>query len=248
MSMFRAMAAVAVLSVAASAAAGPAGPKVTAKAPKASTQTKAGVQAPKGAGGAKPTTTKQAAASPKADKAVASPKADKAVASAKADKAATAPKSDKSASARKGSTASDATTTNTENSGTTPTANAGTTPTTPEAAEPNAISTKISGKADQLARVKAMLPEGMSLEQATAGFKNQGQFMATLNASKNQGISFADLQKAITVEGLSVGQAVKKVKAAPPTTSTPTTSTPTTTTPTTTTPTTPAPGGSGGSL
>ena len=92
-----------------------------------------------------------------------------------------------------------------------------------------------------------MLPQGMTLEQATAGFKNQGQFIATLNAAKNQGLSFADLQKAVTVDGLSVGQAVKKVKATPPapTTTTPTTTTPTTTTPTTTTP---APGGSGGSL
>ena len=93
-----------------------------------------------------------------------------------------------------------------------------------------------------------MLPQGMTIEQATAGFKNQGQFIATLNASKNQGLSFADLQKAVTVDGLSVGQAVKKVKAAPPVVTPPPTTTPTTTTPTTTTPapTTPAPGGSGG--
>jgi hypothetical protein len=61
-----------------------------------------------------------------------------------------------------------------------------------------------------------MLPTGMTLETATAGFRNQGQFVAALNASRNQGVSFVDLQKAITVDGLSLGQAVKKVKSMPP--------------------------------
>lgn len=110
--------------------------------------------------------------------------------------------------------------TRTEPSSTTPTTAAE----TPEVAEPNAISTKISGKPDQLAHITAMLPEGMTLEQATAGFKNQGQFIATLNASKNHTLSFVELQKAVTVDGLSVGQAVKKVKATPP--PAPTTTTP----------------------
>jgi hypothetical protein len=61
-----------------------------------------------------------------------------------------------------------------------------------------------------------MLPAGMTLEAATAGFRNQGQFIAAVNASKNQGVSFVDLQKAMTQDGLSVGQAVKKVKSTPP--------------------------------
>ena len=56
----------------------------------------------------------------------------------------------------------------------------------------------------------------MTLEQASAGFRNQGQFIAALNASKNRGLPFADLQKAMTVDGLSLGQAAKQVAAAPP--------------------------------
>ena len=36
--------------------------------------------------------------------------------------------------------------------------------------------------------ISAMLPSGMTLDQATAGFRNQGQFIAALNASKNQGV------------------------------------------------------------
>jgi hypothetical protein len=105
---------------------------------------------------------------------------------------------------------------------------------------PNALSTKISSNSEQLAKVSGMLPQGVTLEQATAGFRNQGQFIAALNASKNQGVSFADLQTAMTVDGLSLGQAVKQLRNAPPAPDAPEapatggTTTPTTTTSTTT--------------
>src|SRR5689334_13557040 len=72
------------------------------------------------------------------------------------------------------------------------TTTSGTTTTTTGA---NALSTKISSHPDQLAKISGMLPQGMTLEQATAGFRNQGQFIAALNASKNQGVPFSDLQK-----------------------------------------------------
>jgi hypothetical protein len=71
----------------------------------------------------------------------------------------------------------------------------------------------------------------MTLEEATAGFRNRGQFMAALNASKNQGVDFTALQTAMTVDGLSLGQAVKQLRSAPATT--PTTGTTGTTTGTT---------------
>ena len=70
-----------------------------------------------------------------------------------------------------------------------------------------------------------MLPAGMTLEEASAGFRNQGQFLAALNASKNQGVKFADLQTAMTTDGLSLGQAVKQLRNAPPATTTPGTTT-----------------------
>ena len=75
-----------------------------------------------------------------------------------------------------------------------------------------------------------MLPAGMTLEEASAGFRNQGQFLAALNASKNQGVKFADLQTAMTTDGLSLGQAVKQLRNAPPATTTPGTTTGGTTT------------------
>jgi hypothetical protein len=61
----------------------------------------------------------------------------------------------------------------------------------------------------------------MALEDASAGFRNQGQFIAALNASKNQGVAFVDLKEAMTVDGLSLGQAVKQLRNAPAPVSTP---------------------------
>ena len=52
---------------------------------------------------------------------------------------------------------------------------------------PNKVSIKLTGNPAQLAKVTAMLPEGMTLEQASAGFRNQGQFIAALNASNKRG-------------------------------------------------------------
>jgi hypothetical protein len=124
---------------------------------------------------------------------------------------------------------------------TTPTTTTATTTTTPSPlpTTPNKVSTKLTANPAQLAKVTAMLPEGMSLEQASAGFRNQGQFIAALNASKNRGLLFADLQKAMTVDGMSLGQAAKYVQTLPPpVTPPPTGTTPTGTTPTGTTPTT----------
>jgi len=120
--------------------------------------------------------------------------------------------------------------------GTTATTSTGTTtssPSAPTPAAPNAISTRLAANPEQLARIKPMLPAGMTLEQATAGFRNQGQFLAALNASRNNGINFADVQKAMTVDGLSLGQATRQLRNAPPAPTTPTTPPASGTTPTT---------------
>ena len=104
--------------------------------------------------------------------------------------------------------------------------------TTTAAAGPNALSMKLSRDPKQLTRVSGMLPEGMTIEQATTGFRNQGQFVAALNASRSQGVAFADLQQAMTVDGLSLGQAVKQLRNAPPAPDAPAAGTGTTTPPT----------------
>jgi hypothetical protein len=60
-----------------------------------------------------------------------------------------------------------------------------------------------------------MLPGTMTIEEASAGFRNQGQFIAALNVSKNQNIDFVQLKDAMTLDGLSLGQAAKQVRNAP---------------------------------
>lgn len=69
-------------------------------------------------------------------------------------------------------------------------------------------------KSPQLeARLKTMLPSGMTMEEASSGFRNQGQFIAALEASKNNNIDFVKLKAEMTGdEALSLGQAVQKLK------------------------------------
>jgi hypothetical protein len=81
--------------------------------------------------------------------------------------------------------------------------------------EPNAVAANISKNPNRLARVTGMLPAGMSIEEASAGFRNQGQFIAALNTSKNHQIDFVRLKEAMTVDGLSLGQAAKQLRPAP---------------------------------
>jgi hypothetical protein len=84
--------------------------------------------------------------------------------------------------------------------------------------EGRAIAENIARNPQQQARLQAMLPSGMTLEQAAEGFRNQGQFIAALEASKNQNIAFADLKAKMTGDNpLSLGQAVQELRPAPTT-------------------------------
>ena len=75
------------------------------------------------------------------------------------------------------------------------------------------IASNIARNPQQEARLKAMLPAGMTLEQAADGFRNQGQFIAALEASKNQNIAFADLKAKMTgATPLSLGQAIQELR------------------------------------
>jgi hypothetical protein len=81
--------------------------------------------------------------------------------------------------------------------------------------EGRAIAENIARNPQQAARLQAMLPAGMTLEQASAGFRNQGQFIAALEASKNQNIPFADLKAKMTGNNpLSLGQAIQELRPA----------------------------------
>lgn len=62
------------------------------------------------------------------------------------------------------------------------------------------------------ARLQGMLPAGMTVEQAALGFKNQGQFIAAVNVSKNLGIPFVDLKTSMVTDGRSLGQSIQHLK------------------------------------
>jgi len=74
---------------------------------------------------------------------------------------------------------------------------------------------RISANAALVAKLTPLLPSGMSLADAAKGFKNQGQFIATLHAAKDQGVSFVDLKAEMTgPEHDSLGQAIHDLKPA----------------------------------
>ena len=62
-------------------------------------------------------------------------------------------------------------------------------------------------------RLTGMLPAGTTLANAAMGFKNQGQFIAALNVSKNLNIPFADLKAKMTgTNPESLGAAIHDLK------------------------------------
>ncbi len=76
----------------------------------------------------------------------------------------------------------------------------------------NPIAAKISAKPQLNTKVTAMLPKNMTLDRASEGFKNQGQFIAALHVSKNVGVSFKDLKNDMTKKNMSLGQSIQDLK------------------------------------
>jgi hypothetical protein len=77
----------------------------------------------------------------------------------------------------------------------------------------NPIAAKIASKPQLNARITAMLPKGMTLNQASRGFKNQGQFIAALHVSQNLGCDcFRQIKTDMTRKNMSLGQAIQDVK------------------------------------
>jgi len=77
----------------------------------------------------------------------------------------------------------------------------------------NPIAQKISSRPALAAKVQALLPAGMTLNQASKGFKNQGQFLAALHVSKDLHIPFAQLKAEMTGKDHdSLGVAILELK------------------------------------
>lgn len=63
------------------------------------------------------------------------------------------------------------------------------------------------------ARLQSLLPAQTTLDAASEGFKNQGQFIAALHVSHNLNIPFADLKQQMTgPDGRSLGDAIRTLK------------------------------------
>ncbi len=87
-----------------------------------------------------------------------------------------------------------------------------TTATTP-ATPPSPIATKIASHPQLAAKLTPLLPKGMTLQTAAAGFKNQGQFIAALHVSKNLNIPFTKLKAEMTGKDHdSLGQAIHELR------------------------------------
>jgi Sec-independent protein translocase protein TatA len=79
------------------------------------------------------------------------------------------------------------------------------------AGTPDRIATRIASNNALASRLETLLPKGATLQSAAAGFKNEGQFIATLEGAKTLNLSFADLKDRVTA-GQSLGQAIHALR------------------------------------
>jgi hypothetical protein len=61
-------------------------------------------------------------------------------------------------------------------------------------------------------RILLNLPPGTDMNAVAAGFRNQGQFVAAVHVSNNLGITFSELKTLMVTDGLSLGQAIQKLR------------------------------------
>ncbi len=78
----------------------------------------------------------------------------------------------------------------------------------------NPIAAKIASHPQLKAKVMTLVPAGMTLDQASAGFRNQGQFIAALHAADHMGCAtcFAQIKADMVDKGLSLGQSIQDVR------------------------------------
>lgn len=77
----------------------------------------------------------------------------------------------------------------------------------------SSVTTHIQSNPALMSKVQAMLPPRMSMDEAAAGFKTQGQFIAALEASNNLKIPFDQLHTRMTgSNSVSLGAAIKQAR------------------------------------
>jgi hypothetical protein len=75
------------------------------------------------------------------------------------------------------------------------------------------VSARLASNSALSARIQPLLPAGSTVATASAGFRNQGQFIAALHVSRNLGIPFDQLKAELTEQHPdSLGQAVHDLR------------------------------------
>ena len=74
------------------------------------------------------------------------------------------------------------------------------------------VQQKLQRNTNLAAKLQGRLPAGTDLMTAASGFRNLGEFVSTVNASHNHGLSFVELKQRIVVQGMSLGQASKDLR------------------------------------
>jgi len=71
----------------------------------------------------------------------------------------------------------------------------------------------VAANPDLLTRVQALLPQGTTLEAASKGFRSEEIFIATLHASRNLNIPFAQIKADVTgSDPDSIGEAIRNFR------------------------------------
>ncbi len=88
-----------------------------------------------------------------------------------------------------------------------------TTPSASKSVKPAAFIRHINSNPPLASRLQALLPSGVTLDNAAKGFHKEGEFIAALHVAHDLGISFADLKTDLTAEHhLSLGRAIQQLK------------------------------------
>jgi hypothetical protein len=61
-------------------------------------------------------------------------------------------------------------------------------------------------------RLRGLLPPNTDINLAATGFRNQGQFVATVHVSNNLGLNFQDLKTRMVTDGMSLGRAIHDLR------------------------------------
>ncbi|MBI3403692.1 MAG: hypothetical protein HY048_19940 [Acidobacteria bacterium] len=78
---------------------------------------------------------------------------------------------------------------------------------------PITVAQRIDAHPQLVTRLTPLVPAGMTLDQAAAGFKNQGQFIAALHVSHNLNIPFDKLKAEMTgADHDSLGKAIQNLQ------------------------------------